>query len=69
MMWIRLPLFAPKIYKIKFDRRYFYSYNIKIGEKIMKEQIIELLHQRKTYNQIVKEVGCAKSTISYHANI
>ena len=33
----------------------------------MKQQILALLAAGKTYKQIVAEVGCAKSTISYHA--
>ena len=33
----------------------------------MRERILALLAQGKTYNQIVAELGCAKSTVSYHA--
>jgi 5-methylcytosine-specific restriction endonuclease McrA len=33
----------------------------------MKQQIQELLLQGKTYSEIVKQVGCAKSSIAYHA--
>lgn len=33
----------------------------------MRQQILALLAAGKTYNQIVAEIGCAKSTISYHA--
>ena len=33
----------------------------------MREKIPALLAAGKTYRQIVAEVGCAKSTISYHA--
>jgi len=33
----------------------------------MKEKICELLLEGKTYNAIVREVGCAKSTVAYHA--
>ena len=33
----------------------------------MRDQILALLAAGKTYSQIVAEVGCAKSTISYHA--
>lgn len=32
----------------------------------MKEQILELRNSGKTYNEIQKELGCSKSTISYH---
>jgi 5-methylcytosine-specific restriction endonuclease McrA len=32
----------------------------------MKEQILLLRSNGKTYNEIVKELGCAKSTVSYH---
>ena len=33
----------------------------------MKQRILALLAAGKTYKEIVAEVGCAKSTISYHA--
>ena len=33
----------------------------------MRQRILALLAQGKTYNQIVAEVGCAKSTVAYHA--
>ena len=33
----------------------------------MKQRILVLLAQGKTYNQIVAELGCAKSTVAYHA--
>ena len=33
----------------------------------MKQQILALLAAGKTYNQIVTGVGCAKSTVAYHA--
>ena len=33
----------------------------------MKQQILALLAEGRTYKEIVAEVGCAKSTISYHA--
>lgn len=32
----------------------------------MKEQILKLREQGKTYSEIQKELGCSKSTISYH---
>lgn len=32
----------------------------------MKEKIIELVKQGKTYKEIKKELGCALSTIAYH---
>lgn len=32
----------------------------------LKEQIIELRQQRKSYNEISKILGCSKATISYH---
>ena len=32
----------------------------------IKEQILELRAQGKSYRQIEKELGCAKSTIAYH---
>jgi hypothetical protein len=35
----------------------------------MKDKIIELLKSGKSYNFIVAEVGCSKSTIHYHAKI
>ena len=34
----------------------------------MKEQILKLRKEGKTYNQIQDELGCAKSTISYHCS-
>lgn len=34
----------------------------------MKDKIILLLKEGKTYNEIQKLLGCAKSTISYHAS-
>lgn len=34
----------------------------------MKEKIIELRKKGLTINEIVKELGCAKSTVSYHIN-
>lgn len=33
----------------------------------MKDKIVELLKENKSYSEIIKELGCAKSTISYHA--
>ena len=33
----------------------------------MKQQILALLAEGRTYKEIVTELGCAKSTISYHA--
>ena len=33
----------------------------------MRQRILALLAEGKTYSQIVAELGCAKSTISYHA--
>ena len=33
----------------------------------MRERILALLAAGKTYREIVAEVGCAKSTVSYHA--
>ena len=32
-----------------------------------KNQIIKLLHEGLPYSQIVEQVGCSKSTVSYHA--
>src|SRR4051812_44131753 len=32
----------------------------------MKEQILKLRQEGKTYNQICEELGCAKATVSYH---
>ena len=32
----------------------------------MKEQILELRAQGLSYNEIVKELGCSKSSVSYH---
>lgn len=34
---------------------------------MLREQILSLLQQGKTYNEIVQIVGCCKATISYHA--
>lgn len=34
----------------------------------MKEKILELLKQGVSHNNIAQQLGCAKSTISYHAN-
>ncbi|MDQ2800252.1 MAG: helix-turn-helix domain-containing protein [Armatimonadota bacterium] len=33
----------------------------------MRQRILALLAEGKTYNQIVAELGCAKSTVAYHA--
>ena len=33
----------------------------------MRQRILALLAEGKTYSQIVAELGCAKSTVSYHA--
>ena len=33
----------------------------------MRQRILALLAQGKTYKQIVAEIGCAKSTVAYHA--
>lgn len=33
----------------------------------MRQRILALLAQGKSYNQIVAEIGCAKSTVAYHA--
>ena len=33
----------------------------------MRHKILALLAEGKTYNQIVAEIGCAKSTVAYHA--
>ncbi len=33
----------------------------------MREQILALLAEGKTYREIVVELGCAKSTVAYHA--
>ena len=33
----------------------------------MRQRILALLAEGRTYSQIVAEIGCAKSTISYHA--
>jgi len=35
----------------------------------MKEKILRLRSEGKTYNEIQKELNCAKSTISYHCSI
>jgi DNA-binding transcriptional ArsR family regulator len=35
----------------------------------MKERILELLLQKKSYSEISKEVGRSKATISYHAKV
>ena len=35
----------------------------------MKEKILELRKEGKTYNQIVEILGCSKSTVSYHCGI
>ena len=32
----------------------------------MREQILKLRKDGLTYNQIVEQVGCAKSTVAYH---
>ena len=34
----------------------------------MKEEILKLRKKGKTYKEIVNQLGCAKSTISYHCN-
>ena len=34
----------------------------------MKEEILKLRKEGKTYNEIHKDLGCAKSTISYHCS-
>lgn len=33
-----------------------------------KEEILVLLKQKKSFRQIAREVGCSKSTVSFHAN-
>lgn len=35
----------------------------------MKEKILELRKEGKTYNQIVEILGCSKSTVSYHCGL
>lgn len=35
-------------------------------EEVLGNKIIELRNSGKTYNEIINELGCAKSTISYH---
>ena len=35
----------------------------------MKEKILKLRLEGKTYNEIQKELNCAKSTISYHCSV
>lgn len=37
-----------------------------VDSNTMKEQILKLKSQGKSYNEIRKELGCSKSTISYH---
>lgn len=32
----------------------------------MKEKILKLRQEGKTYNEIINELGCSKSTVSYH---
>lgn len=32
----------------------------------MKDEILKLRAQGKSYNQIIEELGCSKSTVSYH---
>jgi len=34
----------------------------------MKEKILELRKSGHTYNEIVKQIGCAKSSVSYHCS-
>lgn len=34
----------------------------------MKEKILDLRKEGYSYSEIIKEVGCAKSTVSYHCN-
>lgn len=34
----------------------------------MKDLILKLREQGKSYNEIVKEVGCSKSTVSYYSS-
>jgi transposase len=36
------------------------------SEKTLGEQILELYEEGKSYSQIVDELGCSKSTVSYH---
>lgn len=36
--------------------------------KRVKEEIIARLEQGKSFNQIAREVGCSKSTVSFHSN-
>ena len=33
----------------------------------MKKRIVEMLKQGRAYTDIVREIGCSKATISYHA--
>lgn len=63
------------------DRAWFYNirtalynniFNIFVSSNIylyfyhMKEQILNLRKEGKTYNEIIEIVGCSKSTVSYH---
>ena len=34
----------------------------------MKEEILKLRKEGKTYNEIVKILGCSKGTVSYHCS-
>lgn len=36
------------------------------SEKTLGEQILDLYEEGKSYSQIVDELGCSKSTVSYH---
>ena len=38
-----------------------------LRKAVLRDHILALLAEGKTYKQIVAEVGCAKSTVSYHA--
>jgi CRISPR/Cas system Type II protein with McrA/HNH and RuvC-like nuclease domain len=46
--------------------RTFYGFLNIYNKKLMKEQILKLREGGKTYNEIMKILGCSKSTISYY---
>ena len=48
---------------VSIDRYRTFIYKIK---KYMKEQILKLRNEGKTYSEIKKILGCPKSTISYY---
>lgn len=59
-MWVRIPPCEP----FEFDSRFEPCYTTSMTE--LRQKILELHNAGVSYNEISRELGCAKSTISYH---